>query len=266
MWDVVALGCGAGCAPTFSLSRSTIFRCRADSVSSICWSHWAQTEGPGGREPRVTPRSAEPASPAPGRWPGAAARPSCSSLGREGSAPVGVRAGRASWAHVPTVQARPGPHLSAPPGVQGACPHTPPGEERCQEACAPRSWPLNSYLGAQPSTPCWRPVGRGARCRPTSGFWLQVGRGWGGTSGRWVVLGAEKRRAGGPGGRPPEEGRGRANGGRPGNGTWLPSRVGFGQKRGRCPTARVVPQGPRGLRPAWEGPAPGVTGSLSEFL
>ena len=95
------------------------------------------------------------------------------------------------------------------------------------------------------------------------------GAGAGGTSGRWVVLGAEKRRAGGPGGRPPEEGRGRANRGRPGNGSvaaGLPSRVGFGQKRGRCPTARVVPQGPRGLRPAWEGPAPGVTGSPSEFL
>lgn len=29
--------------PTFSLSRSTIFRCRAASVSSICWSHWTQT-------------------------------------------------------------------------------------------------------------------------------------------------------------------------------------------------------------------------------
>lgn len=30
--------------PTFSLSRSTILRCRADSVSSICCSHWTQKE------------------------------------------------------------------------------------------------------------------------------------------------------------------------------------------------------------------------------
>lgn len=29
---------------TFSLSRSTIFRCSADSVSSILWSHWAQAQ------------------------------------------------------------------------------------------------------------------------------------------------------------------------------------------------------------------------------
>lgn len=43
--DLVTSALGAlGEIPlTFSLSRSTILRCSADSVSSILWSHWAQT-------------------------------------------------------------------------------------------------------------------------------------------------------------------------------------------------------------------------------
>lgn len=89
-------GLPAGCALTFSLSRSTIFRCRADSVSSICWSHWAQTEGPDSREPPGHHSVSRAHLPSPGdtAWGHAPSFPLF--LGEGGLSPCGSQ----SWAGV----------------------------------------------------------------------------------------------------------------------------------------------------------------------
>lgn len=94
---------------------------------------------------------------------------------------------------------------------------------------------------------------------PTSGFWLQVGRGRGGTSGRWVVLGAEKRRAGAEEGGPQRRVAAGATEADQAMAAWLlgcPAAWGLGRNGKVSYGPRGALQGPRGLRPAWEGPAP----------
>lgn len=85
-----------------------------------------------------------------------------------------------------------------------------------------------------------------------------------------MVLGAEKLEGGEPGGRPPEQGPGRASRGNKVSAARPLERsaVRVWAEMGKVFCGPHVSQEPRGLRPAWVGPAPGVTGvgSLSEFL
>ena len=149
--------------------------------------------------PRVTIRSAEPTSPAQGTQPGGMPRPSRSSLGREGSAPAGVRAGRVSWA--PCAQ-RAGqvwaPPLS-PAWRPGSLPSHPPGRGAvsgglCSQELASELLLMGTALHALLEA-----------CRTgvlAAGLPVGSGHTWGGaggTRGRRVVPGAGKPEGGEPG-------------------------------------------------------------------
>ena len=223
--------------------------------------------------PWVTTRSAEPTSPALGRWSGGRGGAHLSFLLflREGGlSPCGNQ----GWEGIvgsmcPACKPGLGPS-HGPAWRPGSLPSYTPGRGGGSGSLCSQELASELLLMGQPSTPCWRPVGWG--CSPQayqwgSGYrWGRSGQpgpgGWSWEQRNWRA----GSRVGGPQSRVPA-GQAEANKvsavrplERPATWVWA--------ETGRVFHGPHVSQEPRGLRPAWVGPAPGATsvGSLFEFL
>ena len=185
--------------------------------------------------PWVTTRSAEPTSPALGRWSGGRGGAHLSFLLflREGGlSPCGNQ----GWEGIvgsmcPACKPGLGPSHS-PAWRPGSLPSCTPGRGGVSGSLCSQELASELLLMGTAFHALLEACGMGVLTAGLPvGFWLQVGQGRA-TRTRWVVLGAEKLEGGEPGGRPSEQGPGRASRGKQGErstAAGTPSHVGVGR-------------------------------------